>query len=192
MKRSLLVLSLVLLVAAPSFGQALAAEAVRLPGFGWGVCINGAGPFVWLGIAGDDFVGSVAWQRANIIAGRIDGSVLAPGSQVYLAKVCGSADYKIVWERCDADGVLRRVDLVTIDARTSKPYGATNHQLGSFWLKRLMGAQMRATAALDGSPTAAMMALSMAMPKDVATAFGANWRNWKSAGTLMVPCHWCQ
>lgn len=189
MKRSLLVLTLVLLVAAPSFAQPeLSASAVRLPGFGWGVCLSG---FVLMGIAGDDFPGSLAHMRANIIAGRLDNVILAPGSQVYLAKVCGSADYKIVAENC-VGGVLRRIHLVTIDARTSKPYGATNHQLGSFWLKRLMGAQMRNWTLLDNSPSMSMMALATAMPKDVAAAYSANWRNWKSAGTLMVPCHWCQ
>lgn len=182
MKRSLLVLTLVLLVAAPSFAQQLSADAVRLPGFGWGVCLNGS---VWLGLAGDDFPGSVAHLRANIIAGRLDGTVVGPASQVYLAKVCGSADYRIMMESC-RDGVLQKRTIVTIDARTSRPYGATNKQLGSFWLKRLQGTQMVALLGLDPSPTAVAIAAATAIPKDVLAAHSANWRHWKGVGTVTV------
>ena len=180
MKRSLLVISLVLLIAAPSFAQVdfAAANAVALPCFGWGVCVPGCG--VLLGIGGDDYPGSQANIRAAIIAARLAdlAEELAAGccGQIFLAKVCGSDDYKIVLEICD-EGEVKCIDLVTIDNRTAKPYGACAKQLGTFWLKRLKGCIMAA----QGVPC-------ICWPKDIAAARGANWRCWKGACTITVPC----
>jgi hypothetical protein len=186
MKRTLLVVALVVISVAPSFAYGFAGANLSLcnvEDFGWGICANDAGgpgpSFMLMVFPGDDWVGSVAWTRANIVMQRLRDCAPLMGrmslGQIMLAKDCCDVDYSIVVEGC-VNGQYKRMELVTVDSRLSKPYGACNKQLGTFWLKRI---KALAVIANNGPGPWIKGSKDTNDETALAKALLANWRWWR-------------
>jgi hypothetical protein len=190
MKRALLVVALVVVCVAPSFAYNVNDLSLAVvPDFGWGIVANGGtqGPSFMLWVfPGDDWKGSLAWTRANIVMSRLvqHSAKFARVnlSQVYLTQVVGDEDYAIMVEAVE-DGVLRKYELVTIDDRVSKAYGATNAQLGSFWIKRLKALAIMSSP-LPAGPWVRSEDAGSNSETEMAKAILSNWRDWRSVESL--------
>jgi hypothetical protein len=101
--------------------------------------------------------------------------------QIYLTQVVGDEDYAIMVEAVE-DGVLRKYELVTIDDRISKAYGATNAQLGMFWLKRLKALAILASP--QPGPWVRSEEAGSNSEVELAKAILANWRDWRSVESI--------
>jgi len=186
MKRTLLVVALVVISVAPSFAYGFAGANLSLcnvEDFGWGIQANDAGgpgpSFMLMVFPGDDWVGSVAWTRANIVMARLRDCAPMLGrmslGQIMLAKDCCDVDYSIVVEGC-VNGQYKRMEIVTIDSRVSKPYGACNKQLGLFWLKRIKALAVIA----NGAPGPWIKGSKDTNDETaLAKALLSNWRWWR-------------
>jgi len=148
--------------------------------FGWGICVapaadNPGSPVLLWVIPGNTFDGSEANMRAlairdRLIAAGIRGQLgdVAALGQVYAAKVCGSSDWAVVLEGIIGDE-WAKIELVTVDAATAKPYGAAPNQLAMFWAMRLKG-----LLGLGLGPNV------VCKPNPCQVALMANWADWKS------------
>ncbi|MCE5217240.1 hypothetical protein LLH03_09455 [bacterium] len=191
MKRVLLVLTLALAVAVPSFAQyGFTAEhlsVVKVPDFGWGIYAKSApvatGPSFMLWVfPGVDKVGSEANIRAGIVRDRLvlyaDRFGMTGIGHLLLTPIPEDADYSIMVEAL-SDGALVRQELVTMDERISDAYGATNKQLGMFWFNRLCGLSLLAARPEANWKTWAPD--NKTLSTNYALALMANWRNWKGS-----------
>lgn len=191
MKRMLLVLTLALVVAAPSFAQyGFTAEHLSLakvPGFGWGIYAKSApvatGPSFMLWVfPGSDKLGSEAYTRADTVRDRLilyaDRFGMTGIGHLLLTPIPEDGDYSIVVEAV-VNGTLIRQELVTMDRRISDAYGATNQQLGMFWFNRLCGLSL-----LSARPEANWKTWApdnKTLTTNYAKALMSNWRNWKGS-----------
>jgi len=177
MKRLFFAALLTLCCVAPALASYNIGAPVCVPvdNFGWGLVFSpmegasGSPVMLWV-IPGGAYAGSVAANRAAEVRRRFAGhhASMRDGAavgQIYAARNVGSDDWSVILEGF-ANGKWVQTELITVDRRTSSPYGAAPRELAQFWAMRLKALTMAGTS---GCPAAWQSALV------------ANWRDWRSS-----------